>query len=37
MKKRILCFAILGCLVLVLGAVRAEAQATASGTVQGQS
>jgi len=35
MKKRILCFAILGCLVLVLGAVRAEAQATASGTVQG--
>src|SRR5882757_560066 len=35
MKKRILCFAILGCLVLVLGAVRAEAQATASGTIQG--
>src|SRR5256885_5123677 len=34
MKKFILCFAILGCL-LVLGAGRAEAQATASATIQG--
>jgi len=35
MKRRILCFAILGCLILVLGAGRAEAQATASATIQG--
>jgi hypothetical protein len=35
MKERILCFAILGCLVLLLGAARAEAQAAASASLQG--
>src|SRR5438309_8519745 len=35
MKKSILCFAILGCLVLLLGAVKAEAQAAASASLQG--